>query len=548
MILISLQGTAQGKLKISGGINATAMRYGVSGIEARRDPFYWLLSGNLTFSYKGISAPFSATISQQDQSFRYPLPFNQFGISPTYKFVTLHLGYRSMQFSEFTYGGNIFLGAGIEVSPENIPVRVSGFYGRLAKARLEGNINDLEFGLPSFERWAYGSKVTLVQKKGEVDIISFRAKDDRYSINDSITAELGITPSENLVLGLNLKREILERVSFSAEYALSAFTSDIRSPETELRDYKYAENVGGLFTPRVSSQFNGAYKGELVYSASSFQFGLKYRRIDPEYRTLGSPFLINDIEDISGTAGWRMFKRKLSLSTSAGVQRNNLNGDQESDVRRFIGSLNSSLSLANGVNVTAGYSNFSTSSTLTQFFQQSEFDQIDTLLYLQVTNSINSSISYNFGSESIKKSLSLNGSYQNADDNQDNLSVFYNGNVGYTVNYTERNLNLSTNFNVNSNEVNGVESLSGGPSLMASRLLLEKLLRVSVSSSLIQSYNQGSLISTNIIARLNGSLKYKQKHVFSMDLSLLRREANVEGVPSFSEFRGGITYNFNFSN
>lgn len=545
---MSMNVASQDKLKISGGINANFVGYGVSGIEARRDPFYWLLAGNLTFSYKGISAPFSATISQQDRNFRYPQPFNQFGISPTYKFLTFHLGYRSLNFSEFTYGGTLFLGAGVEANPENIPLKVSAFYGRLAKGRLEGDLNELEFGLPSFERWGYGSKITLVQKKGEIDFIAFRAKDDRNSINDSIAAELGITPSENFIWGLNVKRQITDRINFSAEYSQSAFTTDIRQQETTLERNRYANNLGGLFTPRISSQFNSAFKGELTYSASIYQLGLKYRRIDPEYRTLGSPFLINDIEDISGTAAWRMFKNKLNISTSLGLQTNNLDGNQESEVKRFIGSVNTSVSLANKINISAGYSNFSTSSTLTQFFQQSQFDQIDTLLYLQVTNSVTSSVSYAFGNDNSQKSITLNTSFQNADDNQDSESTFYNGNIGYSTNITDKDFSFSTNINVNSNEVNGLRNLSGGPSAMINKFLLEKKVKLSFSTSVLQTYNSGNLTNTNFINRINGAYQLKNKHTFSLDMSFLKRDAEVESVMSFSEFRGGLTYNYNFSN
>lgn len=548
IVVTSFNVVGQDKLKISGGINANFVGYGVSGIESRRDPFYWLLSGNLTFSYKGISAPFSATISQQDRNFRYPQPFNQFGISPTYKFLTFHLGYRSLDFSEFTYGGTLFLGGGVEANPENIPLKVSAFYGRLAKGRLEGDLNELEFGLPSFERWGYGSKITWVQKQGEIDFIAFRAKDDRSSINDSIAAELGITPAENFVWGLNAKRQIADRFTLSGEYALSAFTTDIRQQETELDQFRYANNLGSLFTPRVSSQFNKAIKGELSYNASAYQIGLKYRRIDPEYRTLGSPFLINDIEDISGSAAWRMFKNKLNISTSAGIQKNNLDGNQESQVKRFIGSVNTSINLASKVNISMGYSNFSTSSTLTQFFQQSQFDEIDSLLYLQVTNSVNMSVSYNFGNDKVKKSLSLNTNFQNADDNQNSESIFYNGNIGYSSNVVDKDFSFSTNLNVNSNEVNGLNNLSGGPSATINKLFLDKKVKFTVSASVIQTYNSGSLTNTNIINRINGGYKLKDKHTFSLDMSFLRREAQTEGTASFSEFRGGVTYNFNFSN
>jgi hypothetical protein len=534
------------KLKISGSVNSSAIGYGVSGIEARRAPFYWLLSGNLTLSYWKITAPFSFNLSQQDQTFRYPQPFNQFGISPTYKFVNLHVGYRSLNFSEFTLAGTIFLGVGVEVAPPNSFVKVSAMYGRLAKARLAGGLNDLELGIPSYERWGYGTKITLGKNGQEVDLVLFRGRDDPFSIPDSSAAKLKITPAENLVTGINVRRNIGNRLSLNVEYALSAYTKDNRDTKTESASYEYANHLGGLFTPTISSQFNSAFQGQMSYKANAYQLNFKYRRLGPDYKTMGSPFMNNDFEDITGGVATAFFKNRLNVSTNVGVQQNNLNHNQETQVKRFIGSINTSFAVSDKLNFSVAYNNFNSTTKLDRFYQQSQLDRIDTLLYLQVTNSLNGNINYTVKKGDVSRGLILGANYQVASDKQNNNSVFYNANAGYQILNAKKNLNVNANLNYNSNKVTMLTN-SVGPTVTINKLFFQKKIKTSFSSSYIQFFQNSELLNENISIRLTCAYATKSKHSFGIDLSGLNRRSNIATTPSFTEFRGGVTYAYSFS-
>jgi hypothetical protein len=540
--------SAQQKFRISGGVNGSAIGYTASGIPARRDPFYWMLSGNLTLSYWQITAPFSFTLSQQDQTFRYPQPFNQFGISPSYKSVTLHAGYRSMNFSEFTLAGTIFMGLGLDVAPPASIVKVSAMYGRLAKARLAGGLNDLEFGIPSYERWGYGTKITLGKNGQEVDLILFRGRDDPGTLPDSTAALLRISPAENFVWGINVRKNLGKRLTLNTEYALSAYTKDIRDSLTELTSFRYANYLGDLYTPTQSSQFNGAFQGQLAYRANQYQLNFKYRRLGPEYKTMGSPFMNNDFEDITGGIATAFFENRFSVAVNAGVQRNNLDHGQETQVKRFIGSVSTAYTVSEKLNISLSYSNFNSTTKLDRFYQQSQIDQIDSLLFLQVTNNISGVVNYNLKQGDISKSLILSSNYQVASGNQDSKSVFYNANIGYQVNNTPKDLTFNANLNGNSNQVAAINNFSVGPTATLARLFLKRKLRSTLSSSYIRSFQSGDLISENITARFGCSYATKTRHTFGVDLSYLNRISQQESTATFSEFRGGLTYNYSFSN
>ena len=121
----------QSPIKVSGGLNAYAGFYTASGIAARNQPTPFGLSGAVTVSLPGgISLPFSAVLGNQGTSFRQP--FNQFGVSPTYKWATVHAGYRNVSFSPFTLAGHTFLGGGVELNPGKL--RLGAVYGRFNKA------------------------------------------------------------------------------------------------------------------------------------------------------------------------------------------------------------------------------------------------------------------------------------------------------------------------------------------------------------------------------------------------------------------------------
>lgn len=548
LLLPGSQLMAQQKFRYTGSLSAQAIGYTAHGIEARRAPFYWQLSGNLTLNYWKISAPFSFTLSEQEQTYRYPQPFNQFGTSPTYKYITLHLGYRSMNFSEFTLAGTLFMGIGAEVAPPEKNVKVSAMYGRFSKGRLTGGLNDLELGTAAYERWGYGAKVTIGKNGQGADFILFRGRDDPGSIPDSAANVLGISPAENLVWGLNLRRNLSQRFTIHAEYALSAYAKDVRSTEHNLSTHGYLNHVGNLYTPTLSSQVNSAFQGQLAYKADRYQLTFKYRRLGPEYKTMGSPYMNNDFEDFTTGMGTALLSGKLNVSGNVGLQRNNLDHSHETRVSRFIGSANTTYAVNEKMTVSLNYSNFNSTTKQDRYYQQSQVDQIDSLLYLQTTHALTASINYILKKGDVSSSLLVNGNYQTASDNQANNSVFYNGNAGYQLTNTINNANFNANVNVNANEVGGIKNVSGGPTFNAGKKFLEKKIQCNTSVSYIRAYQADRKLSDNLTTRLTGRYANQHRHTFGVDVSWLKRTSYTETTASFTEFRGGITYQYGFSN
>lgn len=534
-------------VKISGFLSANVVGYHVSGIPNRREPFYWIFSGNLNISFLDWTIPITATVSQQESDFDAQLPFNQFGVSPRYKSVTLHLGYRTMNFSEFTLAGNMFLGAGVEVAPENSLVKVSAMYGRFARALNERGADGFNSRLPAYERWGYGSKVTIGNDKREADLIFFKASDDLESVDRILADSVGMMPQENFVMGLNTRQEITEKTQIRVEYALSAYTMDIRNPEIVLESYTYANNLGGIYVPRESSQFNGAILGDLTYGGDNIQLQLKYRRIGPEYKTMGSTFLNNDMEDITGGISWRMLKGKINVSTNGGIQRNNLNDEQLSSMVRVVAGANIAYTVSNNLNLNASIANFNASSQLTQFSVNTLSPIMrDSLFYLQVTNNASLGANYSVGEADFRNVIFTNANYQDASNNQENKTTFYNINTGYQLNYVPADLTVSTSINYNDNASEQVRNKSFGPSLVFAKHFFKRSLKCSLISSALFNQLNGEKAADIYSTKFMTAYSYAEKHTLSFDATYVSREAYTENNQSFNELRAGILYSYTF--
>ena len=112
---------------ITGNVGVNTSFYSVSGIPDRQAPFAYGVNASATMTLFGIAMPFSFSWYNNNKA-GFHQPFNQFGISPTYKWLTLHLGYRNLSFSEFTLSGYTFLGAGVEAKPGKFRLgRLVGF-------------------------------------------------------------------------------------------------------------------------------------------------------------------------------------------------------------------------------------------------------------------------------------------------------------------------------------------------------------------------------------------------------------------------------------
>ena len=150
---------------ITGNVGVNTSFYSVSGIPDRQAPFAYGVNASATMTLFGIAMPFSFSWYNNNKA-GFHQPFNQFGISPTYKWLTLHLGYRNLSFSEFTLSGYTFLGAGVEAKPGKF--RLGAMYGKFN----QNSVYNLAMAdsLPRMTRTGWAAKVGYGTDKRFVDL------------------------------------------------------------------------------------------------------------------------------------------------------------------------------------------------------------------------------------------------------------------------------------------------------------------------------------------------------------------------------------------
>ncbi|MEM9258906.1 MAG: hypothetical protein AAGA62_04605, partial [Bacteroidota bacterium] len=328
-------------VQLTGGIRVGTQYYNVTGLNARAAPFQFTASGRLNLAiYEEFNIPISFAIGRQRPSLQFPV-YRQFGFSPTYKWLTVHAGYRNMRLSNFTLNNHTFLGGGLELNPGKL--RVAAMYGRLRQGVREVSENiDLFFGQPLYNRFAWGGRIGYGSEDSHLDLIYFRAEDRETNVALPDNRLLP-PPAENLVLGLEWRQRIGKKFDLYAEAAASGFNRNTASEELPLEDYPAARLLDFLFTPKFSAQSGLALKGGANYRNGAFNLGLDYERIDPGFESMGTYFLNGDWENVRGRLGFGLFKNKVRLQTSLGVQRNNLDGQRAETSERIIGSLNAAV-------------------------------------------------------------------------------------------------------------------------------------------------------------------------------------------------------------
>lgn len=542
--------TKQQPFAITGGIDARAIFYKASGISPRYLPFNYYLSGTPVISLYGIQIPLYFSFSRQQNSFSQP--FNQFGLSPEYKWVKVHAGYRNLHYSNFTLAGHTFLGGGLELRPGKW--RIDGMYGRFNKATVLDTLQGVYVENFSFQRTGYTVKLGYGTERSYFDLITLRAKDHANSAEPHERASLdsmSITPGENWVNGFQGRLTIFDgKVILESDGAISLYTHDSRLnaiPDSVLNDdIKRFEN----FVPvNSSSQLYGAFQASASYKIRSLTLKLQYRFVDAGYKSMGAYFLNNDLENWTINPAVTLAQGKVRFYGSVGFQRDNLQNTKRATARRIIGAANVTAQLNENLGVDVSYTNFSN----TQRARTIRF--ADSLRVAQSTQNLSISpryikisplhtqsviVSLNWN---IFKDLNENHTLEDLGNDIITQTYFITYNLGFTA--SRSSVFVTLNHTRLSNEV--IQDRNTGLTLGGSKSFSHNKIVLTASSSYLQSRRNGDpgfILNESIQARFNAH----DRHSFPVMVSFLGNYPKNESAiqRKYTEVRAEIGYNFNF--
>ncbi|MEO1053299.1 MAG: hypothetical protein AAFX87_21885 [Bacteroidota bacterium] len=533
----------QKPVRLSGSINANMNFYESNRDIRSRDPFFWTLSGSPTLSIYGLTLPFNFVVSQKQQDFRQP--FNQFGVSPYYKWLTVHLGYRNLSFSQYTLNGHIFNGVGAEANPGNW--RLGAMYGRLLRPIEEDTLNFNQVQ-PTYLRRGYSVKVGYGKSTNYVDLIVFKGWDIANSIERPVDSA-AVNPQENVALGIKARQRILQKVTLSVDFAISGWTSNLFANGPPREDIPLAGLIDNLLEVNYSTQFLRAGKASLAFKLGQLSLKTQYERIDPDFQTMGAYFFNNDLENITVSPSWSMFNRKLRIAGRVGWQRNNLFDDKNNQTNRLINALRVNYSASSRFSVSTSLTNFQINRRRIDLVQR---DAIDSLELEQFSNSITANANYSFGTKVRKYTINLSAYHQSFGQNQANETFRDNDSRSITPSLTLRFRNKDTKLswrvgaNYNDFQGSGISSSRIGVRASASKKLMSDKLSLGLS---------GAYFSTQLDDQKGGntlrfgsriSLTPIEKHTLGFNANLIRRISSNTRVSDFTEFLGSINYSYAF--
>lgn len=283
-----------------------------------RDPLAMSMYANLNLSVYDYEIPFSFYFTNRNTNFSHP--FIHFGISPRYKALKLHLGYRSMDFSQLTYSGLTFFGLGLEFDYKW--VRLGAFSGTLNQSTTDNPTEGI-YRPPMFKRSAIGVKLGIGKSNNHFDLIFFRAKDDSNSINRPLHGEL--RAKESAAIGSKLLLTFFRRLSINAEMAVNAYNDDARSGELPIKEL---DPIKQVFTPRYNTSLRYAAKIRSTLSLGKLTTSVYYNHVQPDYVSLGTTYLLNNFSVYGLDFNTNIFKNKLLVSGNLGYQQDNISKRQ----------------------------------------------------------------------------------------------------------------------------------------------------------------------------------------------------------------------------
>lgn len=522
----------EGGLKTSGGVSVDQV-YRENAF-SRGNPWSLVATGRLNTSLYEFSVPLSFTWS--NERWTYTQPFNRFSLSPSYKWVTLHLGWASMNFSPYSLSGHSFAGVGVEVDPgENF--RLSAMHGRLQKA-LEG---DSTRGYdPMYRRTGSGVKGTYTFERGEMNISLFYGADDTRRPVEYIDS-LGITPMENVVVSTGLNYRLTDKLAMVTEFGVSNMSNDRRH-----------NSVSDLDDPGTFRYH--ACKTSLTYNASIGSLGGTVEYVEPGYETLGAYYTVNDFIHYTLNAATSLFKGRVTVAGSGGIRENNLDKNSDSETKDVVTSMSIGFNPTDRCMFNFSYSNFSNYTHVQTLFDeveaQTEYELMDTLRFTQISENANLSANWRISeSETATHSLMFNLGWQQASQSQSdvpdhNNTTFVSASTGYQWTLSPENISLGLNANYSRNQTPGQINEIMGPVVQFRKSFFDKTLQTSLSTSWNGTYADGHSAGSVLTTRLSNSYTLKKKHRLALSGAFNHRERNDDTKQYYTV---SLRYSYSFS-
>jgi hypothetical protein len=438
--------------------------------------------------------------------------------------------------------GYQMLGAGLELNPGKWKIALCN--GRLKKMSWLGidsvsGVNNLNY---NYQRTATAGMLRYGSNKQFVMVHFLRAKDHMGDLPKEAVQSFRVQPTANWVMGLGFKTPLFFKgLSFESESAISYYTYDITAPKNDAVEKSrlpLSVILSKLYQQNSTTSFYTAIDGKLNYThKKGFQTYCQYRRIDPNYVSMGAYYTQGDLVNLLYGFSMPLYHQKVRIAASIGHQHDNLNQKRKATSVRWIGSANASYTTTH-VGFDISYYNYSSDQqpTITRY--------ADSLRITQTSQTFNCSPRYQWTNTNSfhqiqltiarntvldRGQISLNGSDARKLISQ-TVGMYYNGSL------TKQHFQYHSGINYSDlNDQSGYTYKSVGVDMGMNQSWFKDRVTAAMNAGIYQTY-QTNTSSTNHTFTLSGGYKISKK--IQSDLMLMYNDA--PGISSITNLPIGI--------
>lgn len=311
-----------GQVRVTGGLTATGGLYDRTGVAftTPRPAQTGQIAANLTIDvlHGLFTVPLTALVSSDGVRFRQQI--NQVGISPTYRSVTVYLGSFTPEYSRYTLSDATLTGGGFLVHRPGF--RFGAVAGRTQRAARPDSVTGM--GDPQFSRFAAGAQLGVgAHDASYLDVFFLSARDNRHSLDTTITSSFPVSPQEDRVFGAKGRAALLAtRVTLEGEAATSTYDPDVDGSR-----------------PAVTSR---AATGKLLYNRPTWSLGGTVEYLAAGFKTLGNSGLADDRVDYGLTGRAQLAGGRLQVTGMGGWRKDNLSDALDATTTQAIYNLTTS--------------------------------------------------------------------------------------------------------------------------------------------------------------------------------------------------------------
>ena len=551
----------QKPIRISGSIGANYSTTFTNDTGRAPLPSSYSFNSNINLEVFGFNIPVSVVLS--NGKLNVSNAFNQFGMSPHYKWLTVHGGYRQMSFSEYTLNNQTFLGAGIEANPGKI--RLGAMIGRFAKAveydtalfgkiipgsyPLEAqNINGQNYynRQASYSRLGYGLKLGVGTQNNFFDLMFFKAFDKKSSLKDTATTNR-VLPEENFVLGFNTFQRIAKHFTFGVNAATSIYTYNTNAEDSiPLELDKGLKNLIEKFIKlRSTTQLQLAGSANFGIMYPNFSLQAQYRLIQPYYRSMGIATFLSDLQSVSISPTFSFLKHKIQFINSFQNQHDNLNKYKIFTTSR--NTINSTISINpnNKFGIDMTYSGFNLSQ------KKNQIKASDSAKLAQEATTITIMPRLMFLKKNYSDIISVAASFSEINNKVSSQPAIHTTNyystINNTINLSKSGWSFTTGVNYNNAKSSGIELVSTGVVAGIGKAFFNNRLSVSNNTTVLNNKSNGVNIGKTISSDLQIAMQLKNKHHLTLGGNYTQSPANgIYNKNDFTLYRLDMGYQYSF--